>query len=415
MKKYALLFLLFLSNFVQADDRAFGTPPDILLGQSITAYFKPMIKNAAGYWNYATQAISPTPTIAIKWYQNGGLKATATGTTASPTTFTVAHWGLYHTFTPTAAGFVVLSVSQYISGNAYNDAETIRVDNIQNFINTEIAQATSDNRSFNTARIANATALFNTRISSVSDAVKFGAGILQASDVAMLDLNVNGTYENGYTVSIFGLSLESAEPNIVIVLSQHTGVTDIVYGTYKAPLYSATNSFTYYSTAFKVINGVTSYKKVWSHSFAAESATGFFQITAEVSNGTLRKKVGGNFNVTQYSIDTSQLITLTTFKNYLNPMYAHANITNVTLYTSMVTIARATAGLSVATSRYVPANAVYGQSSTDLDGTFYHILFDYDSQRPGRYRVFTVPGGQSVLQFANAEIGSGSLSILSQN
>jgi len=87
----------------------------------------------------------------------------------------------------------------------------------------------------------------------------------------------------------------------------------------------------------------------------------------------------------------------------------------VTLYTSMVTIARATAGLSVATSRYVPANAVYGQSSTDLDGTFYHILFDYDSQRPGRYRVFTVPGGQSVLQFADAEIGSGSLSILSQN
>src|SRR3989304_331480 len=153
MKKYALLFLLFLSNFVQADDRAFGTPPEILLGQSITAYFKPMIKNAAGYWNYATQAISPTPTIAIKWYQNGGLKATATGTTASPTTFTVAHWGLYHTFTPTAAG-VVVSVSQYISGNAYNDAETIRVDNIQNFINTKIAQATSDNRSFNTARIA---------------------------------------------------------------------------------------------------------------------------------------------------------------------------------------------------------------------------------------------------------------------
>ena len=401
-----ILFILTLVGTGYADDRAFETPTEIILGQSITAYFKPMIKNGAGNWNYATQAISPTPTIAIKWYQNGGLKATATGTTASPTTFTVAHWGLKHTFTPTAAGWVVLSVSQYVGGTAYNDAEVIRVNNLQPIMGTMIASVSS--------QVAN-------RVNNATAMLQFSGPILDASGFDLTAINGNQRSDGGVRFNVEGISASSSKPKCSILLTLYNGTSDVLFGAYNDKSWSQSDTFTYATYGFSNINGATQFKHIFSQTLPAQSATGEYSVHVVVGDGSFTKAYQRSFTLNSWGVSTTGLLTSSAFTSAIAPLIAGAYVRNATLYYATVNVTRATAGLYTDPwAVYIPSGMLCGQTSQDQNSNFSHVVFDYDEQT-GRIRrgwdlsLTSLPTARkTVLGYFSAKIGSGSLTLASR-
>ena len=284
-------------------------------------------------------------------------------------------------------------------------------------LNTEIASVTMDTRSVQGGWIASVSSNITNASAYLDALIKFNGNILGSTDFASWSIDGEGNFNEGARLTLRGMSDTSAEPNIHIAITKSNGTQDVLYGTYKVPVLSASNSITHFVYAFANVGGVTSYEHAYNYYLAPKSATGHFVLNAQVDHLPWRKNIRGSWNVKENDVDTSALATSDALSDYGDRLWPANAMRDATVAFSAVAWNGREAGIyNVITSRNVPEGGVYGVEVKSVTGALERHVADYDEETNRIRRWYPVPAAQSLLQFAATagEIGVASLTVASQ-
>src|SRR3990167_9364906 len=284
-------------------------------------------------------------------------------------------------------------------------------------LNTEIASVTTDTRNVQGGWIASVSSNITNASAYLDALIKFNGNILGSTDFASWSIDGEGNFNEGARLTLRGMSDTSAEPNIHIAITKSNGTQDVLYGTYKVPVLSASNSITHFVYAFANVGGVTSYEHAYNYYLAPKSATGHFVLNAQVDHLPWRKNIRGSWNVKENDVDTSALATSDALSDYGDRLWPANAMRDATVAFSAVAWNGREAGIyNVITSRNVPEGGVYGVEVKSVTGALERHVADYDEETNRIRRWYPVPAAQSLLQFAATagEIGVASLTVASQ-